>query len=159
MNWNDFCKEFCKKLWKNSTWNIRLLVDESFIQVTQRPSILYWKMLDFWIVYSKFVHGVLLLQLGDDHEVAFHQYSSNASLIKQKNKKTNYFRNLDFLSTFVHSVLLLQLVDNCFHQCHESLIKQTNEQRSKQTTSEMWIVFFKIWTQCIAATIRGTTMK
>ena len=28
----DFCKEFCKKLWKeNDNWNIRQLVDESFV--------------------------------------------------------------------------------------------------------------------------------
>ena len=36
MNWNNFCKEFCKKLWKNNTWNIKRLVDESFVQSNQR---------------------------------------------------------------------------------------------------------------------------
>ena len=37
INWNNFCKEFCKKLWKkNNTWNIRRLVNESFVPVTQR---------------------------------------------------------------------------------------------------------------------------
>ena len=32
---------------KNSAWNIRLLVDESFVPSTQRPSVLYWRLLDF----------------------------------------------------------------------------------------------------------------
>ena len=37
INWNDFCKEFCKELWKkNNTWNIRHLVDESFVPANQR---------------------------------------------------------------------------------------------------------------------------
>ena len=36
INWIDFCKEFCKKLWKkNNTWNIRRLVDESFVPANQ----------------------------------------------------------------------------------------------------------------------------
>ena len=48
INWNDFCKEFCKKLWKkNHTWNIRRLVDESFVPANQRPSVLYWRLSDF----------------------------------------------------------------------------------------------------------------
>ena len=42
------CKEFCKKLWrKNNTWNIRRLVDESFVPAIQRPSVLCWRLSDF----------------------------------------------------------------------------------------------------------------
>ena len=29
------------------TWNIKRLVDESFIPATQQPSVLYWRLLDF----------------------------------------------------------------------------------------------------------------
>ena len=41
------CKEFCKKSWKkNNTWNIRCLVDELFIPVTQQPSDLAYHIED-----------------------------------------------------------------------------------------------------------------
>ena len=37
INWNDFRKDFCKKLWrKNNSRNIRSLVHESFVPGTQR---------------------------------------------------------------------------------------------------------------------------
>ena len=40
IDWKYFCKEFCKKSWKeNNTWNIRRLVDNSFVQSAQRPSV------------------------------------------------------------------------------------------------------------------------
>ena len=32
---------------KNDIWNIRRLVDESFVQSNQRPSVLYWRLSDF----------------------------------------------------------------------------------------------------------------
>ena len=32
---------------RNNTWNIRRLVDESFVQATQRTSVLYWRLSDF----------------------------------------------------------------------------------------------------------------
>ena len=36
INWKDFCKKNCKKLWKKSnTWNIRHLVDGTIIPPTQ----------------------------------------------------------------------------------------------------------------------------
>ena len=36
MNWKDFCKEFCKKLWKkNNAWNVRCLVDEMIVPSSQ----------------------------------------------------------------------------------------------------------------------------
>ena len=44
-HWNNFCKEFCKKLGnENNTWNI----NESFVPATQQPSIPYWRLLDFF---------------------------------------------------------------------------------------------------------------
>ena len=47
INWKDFCKEFCKKSWKkNNTWNIRQLVDDSFVPSSKQPSILYCKLTD-----------------------------------------------------------------------------------------------------------------
>ena len=49
MNWQDFCKEFCKKLWnKNNTWNIKHLVDKSFVPVTQRIIL---KIVGFLIIW------------------------------------------------------------------------------------------------------------
>ena len=32
---------------KNTTWNIRRLVDKTIVPWTQRPSILYWRLSDF----------------------------------------------------------------------------------------------------------------
>ena len=32
---------------KNTTWNIRRLVDKTIVPWTQRPSVLYWRLLDF----------------------------------------------------------------------------------------------------------------
>ena len=32
---------------KKNTWNIRHLVDESFVPATQQPSVLYWRLSDF----------------------------------------------------------------------------------------------------------------
>ena len=32
---------------KYGTWNMRRLVDESFVPATQRPSVLYWRLSDF----------------------------------------------------------------------------------------------------------------
>ena len=47
-NWNNFCKEFCKKLWKkNDTWNIRCLVDKSFVPANQQTRVLYFRLSDF----------------------------------------------------------------------------------------------------------------
>ena len=60
INWNDFCKEFCKKLWKKkNTWNIRRLVDETIIPSTHRPSVLYWRLSDF----RKVAHKIQLTTL------------------------------------------------------------------------------------------------
>ena len=61
IHWNIYCKECCMKLWKrNNTWNIRHLVNESFVPATQqpsdpatqRPSLLYWSLSDFysWLI-------------------------------------------------------------------------------------------------------------
>ena len=43
-NLNNYCKEFCKQLWKkNNTWNLRCLVDESFVPANQQTIVLYCK--------------------------------------------------------------------------------------------------------------------
>ena len=36
---------------KNNTWNTRPLVDESFVPLTQWPTVLYWRLSDF-ITYT-----------------------------------------------------------------------------------------------------------
>ena len=57
INWNNFSKRSCKKLWKkNNTWNIRRLVDESFVPAFQRTSVLYWRLTDlmFWKTFGCF---------------------------------------------------------------------------------------------------------
>ena len=41
INWKDFCKEFCKKSWKKKYWNIRSLVDDSFVPSSKQPSVIY----------------------------------------------------------------------------------------------------------------------
>ena len=41
-------KNFARNYEKNKTRNIRCLVDESFVPATQWPSILYWRLLDFY---------------------------------------------------------------------------------------------------------------
>ena len=43
-NWNDFCKEFIKKI---NTWNIRCLGEESFVPAKQQTSVLYCRLSDF----------------------------------------------------------------------------------------------------------------
>ena len=48
INWKDFFKEFCKKSWKkNNTWNIRRLVDDSFVPSSNRPGVIYCRLTDF----------------------------------------------------------------------------------------------------------------
>ena len=48
-----FAKNFVRYYEKNNTWNIRRLVDESFVPVTQRPSELYWRFSDFKTLLTK----------------------------------------------------------------------------------------------------------
>ena len=42
-----------KKLWKEIilAWNIRRLVFESFVPLTQRASVLYWRLSDFLFIF------------------------------------------------------------------------------------------------------------
>jgi hypothetical protein len=43
-----FSKNFARNYEKkNNTWNTRHLVNELFVPATQRPSVLYWRLLDF----------------------------------------------------------------------------------------------------------------
>ena len=48
-NWNDFCKEFCKKLWKKKLEHQKLgqWVVRPSDPTTKQPSILYWRLMDF----------------------------------------------------------------------------------------------------------------
>ena len=43
-----------KSIKRNNTWNIRLLVDDSFVPSSKQPSVLYCKLTDFFI-HSFFV--------------------------------------------------------------------------------------------------------
>ena len=47
---------------KNNAWNIRRLVDESFIPSTQRPSVYYWRLSDF---KNQSTHNLLYINNGD----------------------------------------------------------------------------------------------
>ena len=39
---------------KKYTWNIRRLVDESFVPATQRTRVLYWRLSDLWLAIPIF---------------------------------------------------------------------------------------------------------
>ena len=43
-----FAKNFARFYEKHETWNIRRLVEETFVPSTQRPSVLYSRLTDFW---------------------------------------------------------------------------------------------------------------
>ena len=48
MNWKNFCKRILQEIMKkNNTWNIRHLVDDSFVPSSKRPSVLHCKLTDF----------------------------------------------------------------------------------------------------------------
>ena len=53
-----FAKNFARNYEKISTWNIRRLVDESFVPATQRPSALYWRLSDFWLKLMSIPHHI-----------------------------------------------------------------------------------------------------
>jgi hypothetical protein len=38
---------------KNNTWNIRRLIDDSFVPSSKRPSLLYCKLTDFKSIESR----------------------------------------------------------------------------------------------------------
>ena len=41
ISWEDFFKEFCKKSWKkDNAWNIKRLVDDSFVPLSKQPSVI-----------------------------------------------------------------------------------------------------------------------
>ena len=47
-----------------NAWNIRRLVNESFVTSTQRPSVLYWRLSDFWChVLSIYARWFIVIQL------------------------------------------------------------------------------------------------
>ena len=46
--WKGFCIEFRKILWKkNNAWNFRRFVNESFVPLAERTSVLYCRLTDF----------------------------------------------------------------------------------------------------------------
>ena len=47
--WQRILQEIKKK---NNTWNIRRLVDDSFVPSSKQPSVSYCKLTDFWLIYS-----------------------------------------------------------------------------------------------------------
>ena len=68
----DFCKEFCKKSWKkNNAWNIRRLVDDSFVPSSKQPSILYCKLTDFksWYCYWLWTLWDIDVKLSDETQM------------------------------------------------------------------------------------------
>ena len=73
INWKGFCKEFCKILWKNNnTWNIRHLVDNSFVPSAQQTSVLYCRLTDSkWIyLWGRFISSIVK----PSFDMAFFQY-------------------------------------------------------------------------------------
>ena len=46
------CPKSIRNYKKDNAWNIRGLVNESFVQVNQRTSILYCRLLDFRLVFQ-----------------------------------------------------------------------------------------------------------
>ena len=43
-----FAKDFARNYEKNNTWNIRRLVDESFVPADQQTNVLYCRLSDLW---------------------------------------------------------------------------------------------------------------
>ena len=41
------CPKSIKSIKKNNTWNIRLLVDDSFVPSSKQPSVIYCRLTDF----------------------------------------------------------------------------------------------------------------
>ena len=101
INWKDFCKEFRKKSWKNNnTWNIRLLVDDSFVPSSKQPSVIYCRLTDFWSLhnfvgslesFSAFLIDILIrfLEAIYYHLFEFLKISSNLSTIISKSSLNN----------------------------------------------------------------------
>ena len=46
------CPKSIRNYKKNNAWNIRCLVDESFVPSTQRASVLYWRLLDLYRLHK-----------------------------------------------------------------------------------------------------------
>ena len=90
-NWNDFCKEFCRKLWQiNNTWNIRHLFDESFIPATQRT--------------SEPVYYIENCRISD-----FHRWTKYGSVAVNCEKKDGYLYALAFVSELASCFCLCTL--------------------------------------------------
>ena len=48
INWKDFSKEFFKKSYKNDTWSIKCLVDDSFVPLSKQTCVIYCRLTDLW---------------------------------------------------------------------------------------------------------------
>ena len=115
-NWKDFCKEFFKKLWKkNSTWNIRRLVNETIVPSTQQPSVLYWRFLDLWTFWS---HWRKLLPHSVPGGVCLQYYKPRFLVLTYSlwPKDTQSQQVLPISGTLFFALQLLQKLCSCDHE-------------------------------------------
>ena len=56
---------------KNNIWNIRHLVNESFVPATQRPSILYMKIVGFHVSLATMLRYDIMTKLCFDISIQF----------------------------------------------------------------------------------------
>ena len=47
------CPKSVKNIWTNTTWNIRLLVDDLFVPSSKQPSVIYCRLTDFYSHFMK----------------------------------------------------------------------------------------------------------
>merc|ERR1712051_984568 len=45
------CPKSIKSIRKNNAWNIRLLVDDSFVPFSKQPSVIYCRLTDFKLIH------------------------------------------------------------------------------------------------------------
>ena len=66
-----------KKYKKSNTWNIRLLVDDSFVPSSKQPSVIYCKLTDFY-------------PQNKVQDVGFNEFIFFSSYRKQENKAWDF---------------------------------------------------------------------
>ena len=83
----DKLKQFLKRILqgiarkKNNTWNIRCLVDESFVPASQKTSLSYWRLTDF--KWSLSVYSTWDIYVWHCNEQRQWRHFSKSSLISQ----------------------------------------------------------------------------